>query len=382
MILIKEITPMNKGYIPTVQDFKTVGNELIRDYEQNIKQVNDEIYEQLCSFPEIDVDNYISQCVNARQTVFKMLLEKHNALQWLITQQGFKHSFDKTLDVYLRGNTKERVIKRLTQDIQNYYRLFPDEADTELDMDIYQLKQKYKNKSICYIPYQKGCYTNGKHAGLSYSLQFKRFFELIRDLCIFYGYWLDGLYIRKAEYIRSGLNDLKKNLEKIHLIINKLDFVDCFPKDLLPNILPSLDIKQNHIEKNSINYLENLINQHNKIGLRNDEYLERRLKIYDLVKIIMKWSGKQLTRAKLDRIMYEMMTIPIGAIDSVDVTLTEKTIRDLLGEKKLNIVLDQEIREYISPHPDDYEGHDNYMEKLIEANGGYEEYLRVVSEDD
>lgn len=373
---------MNKDYaIPTAQDFKTVGKRLLKDYEQNISNISKELDKELYSFPDMVIDNYIAKCVKTRQNVFDTTLKAHHALQWLVEQQGFIKSFGGTLDNYLKEITKEQVTKLFTQDIQNYYKLFQNLSDATLDMDIYQLQQKYEEKTITYTPYQEGCYTNGDYEGFANHFQDKQIFELISNLCIFYGNWLDGLYKRKAEYIKSDLNNLKKNLKNIHSIINKPDFIDCFPKNLLSNILPSSDIKQNYIEKNSINYLENLIEQHEKVGLRKDDHLERRLKIQDLARIVVKFYPRDqlIGDTKLEHIVYEMMTIPVVNIGSVEEALTPKSVRDSL--EKLDIIFKQNI-EHLSPYADSYEEYDNYIKDYVKTYDNDKDYIRNNPEEE
>lgn len=309
--------------------------------------------------------------------------EKYKALQWLIEQQGFKEALGEYLNKYLNNVTETGVKQQFTLDIRQHYRLSQDQSNKiVLEMDIYQLQQQYKEQNITFEPRSINQGLHGDYAGFMNHFEDKALFELLRDLCIFYEKWINGLYKIKAEYIKSGLSDLRKSLEKIHLIIGKPDFKDCFPDDLLLNVLPLPDRKQGcNTEKNSIEYLDKHIEQYKKIGLRQDKYLERRLKIYDLAKIIMRfYPENQLERTHLDHIIFNMMTaISLPAKDSIEEALTEKSIRDLLSTKNLNIILKHDIK-HASSYPESYEEYNNYMDdcmkKYVESFDSYESYLR------
>lgn len=384
MIPIKELLRMNKNYaIPTAQDFKAVGEGLLKNYGQSIDIVDEGLREELYTFPNMDIDGYIAKCIKARQTAFGRILKKYKALQWLAEQQGFKEALDDTLNSYLNKITEESVKQQFTLDVRKYYELSQDQSNNvALEMDIYQLQQKYKEQNITFEPCSINQGLHGDYADFMNHFKDKALFELLSDLCIFYENWINGLYNRKAEYIKSGLSDLRKSLEKIHLIIGKPDFKDCFPDDLLLNVLPLPDIKQGCIKQNSIEYLDEHIKQYKKIGLRQDEHLERRLKIYDLAEMIMKFYPKsELTRTKLDHIIYKLMTtVPVLSINSTEEKLTEKSIRDLLSTKNLNIILKNDIK-HASSYPESYAEYDNYMKKYVESFDSYENYLREYVRD-
>lgn len=376
---------MNKNYaIPTAQDFKAVGEGLLKSYGQSIDIVNTGLREELYTFPNMDIDSYIAKCLKARQTAFDMTLKKYKALQWLIEQQGFKEALGEYLNKYLNNVTEESVKQQFTLDIRKYYELSQDQSNNVvLEMDIYQLQQRYKEKNITFEPSSVNQGLYGDYAGFMNHFEDKVLFELLSELCIFYASWLAGLYKSKAEHIKRGLNDFKKSLENIYWIINEFNFIDFFPDDLLLKVLLLPDIKQRDKQEKSIKDLNDHIKEYKKIGLRQDEHLERRLKIYDLAVMIQEFYPKsELTRTKLDHIIYKLMTtVPVLSIKSREEELTEKSIRDLLSTKNLNIILKHDIK-HASSYPESYEEYNNYMKDHTEQYDNYQEYLENNPEDD